>query len=199
MLNILKQDQKRVIEEPEFVKTLFSSPKFSALWLALRVWLGWKWLDAGLHKLDNPAWMDGGEALKGYWTRAVAIPESGRPAISFDWYRDFIQGLLDAEAYTWFAKLVVYGEVLVGIALIVGAFVGFAAFFGGLMNWNFMMAGSASSNPLLFIAAITLILAWKTAGYIGADYYLLNWIGTPWNRERVETEQVGQPQPAAGD
>jgi len=101
-------------------------------------------------------------------------------SISFDWYRVFIQALLDAEAYTWFGKAVAYGELLVGIALVLGAFTGIAAFFGALMNWNFMMAGSASTNPLLFVIAIALILAWKVAGYYGADYFLLRWLGTPW-------------------
>jgi thiosulfate dehydrogenase [quinone] large subunit len=89
---------------------------------------------------------------------------------------------LDNQAYTWFAKLVAYGEFLVGVALIIGAFVGVAAFFGAVMNWNFMMAGSASSTPMLFVVALGLIGAWKIAGFIGLDYFLLNWIGTPWNR-----------------
>ena len=66
------------------------------------------------------------------------------------------------------------------IALILGAFTGIAAFFGALMNWNFMMAGSASSNPLLFVLALGLVMAWKIAGYIGLDYFLLPLIGTPW-------------------
>ncbi len=43
-----------------------------------------------------------------------------------------------------------------------------------------MMAGSASTNPMLFVIAVGLILAWKVSGYIGADYFLLRWIGTPW-------------------
>ena len=89
--------------------------------------------------------------------------------------------MLDIQAYTWFAKLVAYGELLIGIGLILGAFTGIAAFFGGLMNWNFMMAGSASTNPLLFVAAVAIILGWKVAGYIGADFFLLRWIGTPWH------------------
>ena len=54
--------------------------------------------------------------------------------------------LLEGEHYTWFAELVVCGQILLGLALIIGAFVGVAAFFGALMNWNFMMAGSASTN-----------------------------------------------------
>jgi thiosulfate dehydrogenase [quinone] large subunit len=88
--------------------------------------------------------------------------------------------LLDAQAWTWFAKLVAYGELLIGIALIIGAFTGIAAFFGAFMNWNFMLAGSASTNPLLFLIAVGLILAWKVAGYLGADYFLLRWVGVPW-------------------
>lgn len=64
---------------------------------------------------------------------------------------------------TWFAKLIVAGELLLGIALILGAFVGIAAFFASFMNWNFMMAGTANTNPVLFTLSILLILAWKTA------------------------------------
>jgi thiosulfate dehydrogenase [quinone] large subunit len=70
--------------------------------------------------------------------------------------------------------------------LLVGAFTGIAAFFGGFMNWNFMMAGSASSNPLLFVVAVGLILAWKVSGYVGADYFLLRWLGTPWRGKPAE-------------
>lgn len=201
MQKVLNRGKTRKIEEPGFIKTLFNDVRFSVLWLVVRVWLGWQWVEAGLHKIEDPAWVDGGTALQGYWTRAVAIPETGRPAITFDWYRSFLQGLLDAEAYTWFAKLVAYGEFLVGVALIIGAFVGIAAFFAGLMNFNFMMAGSASSNPLLFVFAIALILAWKTAGYLGADYYLLNFLGTPWGRDKYVDEAPTDVefQPGIGD
>ena len=156
----------------------------SWLWLVLRLWVGYRWIDASLGKLSNPAWTKTGEALKGFWMGAVAIPEAGRPAISFDWYRSFIQMLLDAEAYTWFAKLVAYGELLIGIALIIGLFTGFAAFLGAFMNWNFMMAGSASINPMLFVITVGLMMAWKISGYIGLDYFVLPIIGTPWNREQ---------------
>ncbi len=195
--------KKRVIEEPPLIQQLLNNPRYSLIWLALRIWLGLQWVEAGLHKIEDPAWTQTGEALKGYWERAVAIPETGRPLISFDWYRDFLQGMLDAGSYIWFAKLVAFGEFFIGIALILGLFVGIAAFFGGFMNWNFMMAGSASTNPLLFVAAITLILAWKVAGYVGADYFLLPILGTPWGRKKVVEEGVNlKPQVApelAGD
>ena len=171
-----------VVQDPPLVTRLLSDPRAGWLFLLLRVWLGYQWVDASLHKISNPAWVTTGDALKGFWTGAVAVSATtGKGPITFDWYRGFLQFMLDAQAYTWFAKLVAYGEFLIGIALIVGAFTGIAAFFGGLMNWNFMMAGSASTNPLLFVAAVALILGWKVAGYIGADFFLLRWIGTPWH------------------
>jgi thiosulfate dehydrogenase [quinone] large subunit len=169
------------------------------LWLPLRLWLGYQWIQAALSKVTNPQWTQTGEALKGYWLKAVAIPETGRPLITFDWYRGFLQMMLDAQAYTWFAKVVAFGELFVGIALILGAFTGIAAFFGGAMNWNYMMAGSASTNPMLFIAAVGLILAWKVAGRIGADRLLLPTIGTPWGRKapsHTTEEPAPSPQPS---
>lgn len=84
-----------------------------------------------------------------------------------------------------------YAELLIGIALIVGAFTGIAAFFGAFMNWNFIMAGTASSNALLLVAAVILILGWKVAGYIGADYFLLRHLGTPWRLISNEPAKVG--------
>lgn len=177
-----------IVQDPPLAQTLFSDTRFSWVWLVLRVWLGYKWVDAGWHKVTNPAWVQTGEALKGFWTGAVAIPEGGRPAIAFDWYRSFIQFLLNTESYTWFGKLIAYGEVLIGIALIIGLFTGIAALFGGLMNWNFIMAGSASSNGLLFLVAVLLILAWKVAGYIGLDYFVLPLLGTPWRGAPAESK-----------
>lgn len=189
------------VKDPPLVHWLLNDPRAGWLWLPLRVWLGYQWIEASLHKVSDPKWVQTGEALRGYWTNAVAMPEGGRALIAFDWYRGFIQGLLNIQAYTWFAKVVAYGELIIGIALILGAFTGIAALFGGLMNWNFMMAGSASTNPLLFVVAVALIMAWKVAGTIGADRYLLRWLGTPWDKapskpeEPVVPKSTGRPWP----
>jgi thiosulfate dehydrogenase [quinone] large subunit len=192
MLKSTTTTKGRVITDPPIAQFLFSDVRMSWVWLILRVWLGYQWLNSGLGKLTNPAWVETGEALKGYWTNAVAIPAEGRPMIAFDWYRSFLTFLLNSEAYTWFAKLIVAGEVLVGVALVIGAFVGIAAFFGATMNWNFIMAGSASTNGMMLLVAILLILAWKTAGYLGADYVLLRWLGVPWqNRDEAKRVQGG--------
>src|SRR5512142_577511 len=148
------------------------------VWLVIRIYLGVQWLQAAEHKITDPAWTQTGAALKGFWM--AALKTDPKPVIAFDWYRQFIQFMVDTQAYTWFSKIVVLGEVMVGVCLILGAFTGIAAFFGGFMNWNFMMAGSASTNPFLFTIAVVLILAWKTAGYYGLDRVLLPVLGTPW-------------------
>jgi thiosulfate dehydrogenase [quinone] large subunit len=181
-----------LIPDPPIAHTLFSTTRFAWLFGLIRLYLGWSWVDASLHKVSDPAWVQTGEALKGFWVRAVTIPDSGKPIAAYDWYRAFLQYMLDNQWYTWFAKLVAYGELLIGIALILGAFVGIAAFFGAFMNWNFIMAGTASTNALLFVIAIVLILAWKVAGWYGLDRFLLPIVGTPWTWK--EKGQASRPQ-----
>ena len=88
--------------------------------------------------------------------------------------------MLDNQWYTFFAPLVMWGEILVGVGLILGALTGIAAFFGAFMNWNYIMAGSASTNGWLGMLSIFLILAWKVAGWYGLDRLLLPLVGTPW-------------------
>ncbi len=167
--------------DPPFMVSLLSNPRWSWIWLIVRLYLGYTWLNAAIGKLSQPGWVKTGEILNGFWERAVAIPDApAKPLIAFDWYRTFLQTLLDNGSYTWFAKLVVAGEFLIGIALILGLFTGIAAFFSGFMNWNFMMAGTVSTNPVLFPLAILLILAWKTAGWWGLDRWVLPALGTPW-------------------
>jgi thiosulfate dehydrogenase [quinone] large subunit len=169
------------LEEAPVVKALFNNTKLAWIWLIVRVYVGYQWVEASLHKLSDPAWMSTGEAIKGYWTRAVSIPEApARPPIYFDWYRSFIQSMLDSQSHVWFAKFIAIGELVVGIALIIGLFVGLAAFFGGLMNINFLLAGSLSSGPVLLILEILLIVAWKTAGHFGVNYFVHKHFGTFW-------------------
>jgi thiosulfate dehydrogenase [quinone] large subunit len=151
-------------------------------WLPVRFFVGRDWISAGWHKVVDPEWTQTGVALQSYWERAVAIPEGGRPPITYDWFRQLLQYMLDNGWYTSFAKVIAWGEVLVGLGLLVGALVGLAAFFGTVMNFSFMLAGSASTNPVLFGLAVFLVLAWKVAGFWGLDRWLLPLLGTPWQR-----------------
>ncbi|HJX61303.1 MAG TPA: DoxX family protein [Dehalococcoidia bacterium] len=185
MALLTKAFERRELRDPGIFRAIFSNTWLAPILLFLRLYLGYQWLIAGSHKLwGSERWIavngPDGLALRGYWERQTAIPEQGRPAISFDWYRDFLTFMLDHEWYRWFAWVIAIGEVAMGVLLIVGAFVGIAALFGAFMNFNFLMAGSASINPVMFVVAMLVIFGWKTAGWIGLDRWLLPALGTPW-------------------
>jgi hypothetical protein len=84
-------------------------------------------------------------------------------------------------------------EVLVGIALILGLLTGIAAFFGIVMNLNYLLAGAASTNPILGFLALFLILAWRVAGYYGLDRYVLPLLGTPWTGRLTGKQMFYEP------
>jgi thiosulfate dehydrogenase [quinone] large subunit len=168
------------VPDPPIARFMFSDIRSAAIWLPIRLFVGWQWLNSGWGKLGNPAWMDSGEALRGFWQGAVAVPEGGRAPITYEWWRSFLQSMLDNQAWTWFAKVIVFGELAVGLGLITGTLVGVAAFGGAFMNLAFLLSGTASSNPVLLLLQLFLLLAWKVAGWIGLDRFLLPLLGTPW-------------------
>jgi len=182
------------IDDPAAWKLLLGNTYLAVLWLPIRFFIGQEWLMAGEHKVRSSAWMDGGTALQGYWTAATAVnPETGSSKITYGWFNSFITYMLDNEWYTWFAKLVAVGEVLVGLGLIFGALVGIAAFFGTVLNFNFMLAGTVSSNPVLFALTVFLVLGWKVAGFLGLDRFLLPLLGTPWQMGKIAGDHRDAP------
>jgi thiosulfate dehydrogenase [quinone] large subunit len=168
------------LRDPMVASVLFSDTRMSVVWLIARVWLGWLWLDDGRQKVTDSGWMDGGQALRASWEQAVGDP--GRPGavMTGGWYRDVIQYMLDHAWYDWCGKLIAVSEVVVGLALILGLLTGLAALVGALLTFNFLLAGAASVNPLAFVIALGLVVAWKIAGYIGLDAFVLPKLGAPW-------------------
>ncbi len=174
-----------VIADPPLAKFLFSDTRMAVVWLIVRVYVGYAWLDAGWHKiLDTGAktnYIIDGAGVLAFWQRIAAIPAApAKPAITYDWYRGFIQFLIDSHTEVFMGKVIAFGETAVGVGLILGAFVGIAAVGGAFMNLNYILAGTASTNPVLLLLGFLLVLAWKTAGYIGLDRFLLPLLGTPW-------------------
>jgi thiosulfate dehydrogenase [quinone] large subunit len=186
------------IEGPAFARFLFGNSRAGLVWLPIRLFLGFTWLEAGWHKFSGTGWVDGGAALQGYWQSATTVSDAGKGAITYDWYREFLTLMLSNGAYVWFAKLIVFGEIAVGLGLIFGVLTGFAAFFGAFMNMAYLLAGSASTNPVMFSLAIGVIMAWKVAGYYGVDRWLLPVLGTPWQkREGLAPHRMVQPGPGS--
>lgn len=169
------------IPEPEFSRLLFADVRLAPLWTIIRLYLGYEWLTAGWGKLTNPAgvWVGdkAGTAITGFLNGALQKTDGDHPDVQ-GFYAWFIENVALPNAVL-FSYLVTIGEIAVGLALILGLFTGIAAFFGGFMSSNFLLAGTVSSNPVLFILATFIVLAWRTSGYWGLDRWVLPRAGVP--------------------
>ncbi len=173
------------IPEPKVSRVIFADTRLAWLWLIVRLFVGWQWFSAGLEKVQSSAWVgsSAGSALKGFLSGSLAKTAGAHPDVQ-GWYASYLQGFVIPHAAV-FSNIVAFGELLVGIALVIGAFTGVAAFFGIFMNASYLFAGTVSTNPILLLLGIFLLLAWRVAGWYGADKYLLPLIGTPWQKGKA--------------
>jgi len=92
------------------------------------------------------------------------------------------------------------GEVVIGVALILGLFTGIAALVGSVLNFSFVFAGSAGVNPAMLLVSGLLVLAWRNAGWYGLDRWVLPALGTPWHRgELVDGRILERDRPSDAD
>lgn len=170
----------REIPGPKLSRFLFTDTRFSWVWLVLRLYVGYEWLIAGWEKVNDPVWIgsQAGTAVSGFLNSALTKTTGAHPSVS-SWYAWFISNVAIPHP-VFFSYLVAYGEVLVGLGLILGIFTGIAAFFGSFMNLNYLFAGTVSTNPFLLLIQLFLILAWRNAGWIGLDRWVLSYLGVPW-------------------
>lgn len=170
------------VEQLPVTRWLFESKAASSIWLVVRLWIGYEWLQAGWGKVfgaGREAWMGGGAALKGFATAAIQqsqVPD--HPRVAYGWYVEFLKWIQSNAS--WMAKIIAVGEVLIGAALMLGLLTGIAAFAGLVLNFSFVFAGSAGVNPAFIIVGLFLVLAWRNAGHQGIDRFLLPALGTPW-------------------
>ena len=186
MENTRKQGRSVIaFEDSPVAKALFGDVRFAWIWLLLRLYAGYEWISAGWEKLNSPAWTgsQSGTAMTGFVKGALAQTGGAHPAVQ-GWYGSFLQGAVLPYPVAW-SWLISIGEFLVGVALVLGILTGIAAFFGSVMNMNYLLAGAVSTNPILFAIATFLVLAWKTAGWWGLDRWVLPMLGTPWNGSGV--------------
>ena len=164
---------------------ILNIPKYTGIaWLVVRLWLGYEWLTAGWEKAfgeGSALWVGpkAGAAVTGFLNGAIAksalapgfdVAKTPHPAVQ-EWYAVLVQNYFLPNA-TAFSYLVAYGEILVGIALIVGIFTRFSAVMGVLMNLAYLFAGTTSTNPQLLVVGLTIALVGGLAvGYYGLDYF----------------------------
>lgn len=144
----------------------------NAAWALLRLFMGFFWFMSGWEKLGHL----NGKVLTGIlgsWINGAAPKVPPNPN---EWYVSFLNGVVIPNA-DLFAKLVVYGEILLGVALFFGVITRFAAFLGIIMNANYFFAGAHTSpavhgvNAIYIVVEVLLILV-AAGQYYGLDKYL---------------------------
>ncbi|MEM7737270.1 MAG: TQO small subunit DoxD [Deinococcota bacterium] len=182
--------EPKMYPEPRISKALFANKSLASLWAVVRVYLGYLWLVAGWGKITSSAWVgpDAGGPIIGFLNNALSLTTGEHPSVQV-WYAWMIERIFLPNAFVM-SHLVAFGQVLVGIALIVGFLTGISAFIGGLMNASFLLAGAVSTNPVMFILATWLVLAWRVAGYYGLDYWVLPRLGAPRHERQQDAEMM---------
>ncbi len=132
----------------------------------IRIYIGYEWLTAGYGKITG-----GGFDASGFLQGAIASAGGEHPAVQ-GWWAVFLEkvALPNAELFTF---LVMWGELLVGIALILGIFTNFAALMGITMNFAFLFSGTVSTNAQMVLLTTFLLVAGYNAGRYGLDRWVI--------------------------
>ncbi len=165
--------KKFTIEQSQLAHFFTADTASAPLWFVVRIYLGYEFFTAGLGKLASPAWFGSGAgaALQGFVQGALAKTVGAHPDV-YTWYASFLQSTVLPHLVIW-SNAVVFGELAIGLGLIVGLCTRTAAFFAFFMAFNFLLAGSVSINPVLVLLALGIMLAHSVAGYWGLDRYAM--------------------------
>ncbi len=148
-----------------------------ARWIltVVRIWIGYQWISGSLDKLGSPVWTGSkaGVAITGFLTHAVSLAHGPHAAVQ-GWYASILTGFAIPSA-GFMSYLISFGELLIGIALIVGGLTTFAAMMGMILNFSYLLAGTVSTNPNMIIFEIFLVVAGFNAGFYGLDYWIIPW------------------------
>ncbi|XJZ29031.1 DoxX family protein [Bacillota bacterium Lsc_1132] len=163
-------------------KWLRGNPVSAGILVVLRLYLGYSFLTAGFHKLS------GGFDASGFLKGAIAKPVKGPEGdILYGWYVSFLKGFALPNV-DLFNTIVPLGEFLVGLGLILGCLTTAAAFFGLVMNFSFMFAGTVSSNPQDILLGGIILFSGYNAGKYGLDRWVI-----PYIRKTVFKQKMDAP------
>jgi len=138
--------------------------KDGAYLLPLRLFIGMGWLRASAEKIPDPGWYDG--------TALTAFLEEGLAGghIAFPFYRTLITDVFLPNAGA-LGVIVMIGELLAGVAILVGMFTNAALLGGIFMNLNFILAGAPDPSAFYFLIQVALFVG-GIGAIAGADTLL---------------------------
>ncbi|WP_249869419.1 DoxX family protein [Oceanobacillus saliphilus] len=155
----------------------------AGIWTILRVYIGYAWFMGGLGKIT------GGQFDASGFIQGAIANSTGEGATVQAWWGSFLEvaALPNAGLFTF---MVMWGELLVGIALILGIFTNFAALMGITMNFAFLFSGTVSTNAQMVLITVFLLAAGYNAGRFGLDRWVIPFLRnhTPIIKDKVKKE-----------
>jgi thiosulfate dehydrogenase (quinone) large subunit len=167
------------------------------VWLAARLWVGWKFLEAGWDKVTGEGWLGSTESIHGFLGAAgSAEATSGEHASVSTWYAWLVNHVF-LHLQGPLSYLVPIGEMAIGIGLILGIFTLGAAFFGATLNLLFMLSGSLSAgvNPIMFGIEMLIMFAGAAAYVYGVDRVLMPRMKQWWASRSLPSPGTPGPTP----
>lgn len=132
-------------------------------WLAVRVWIGIMWIQAGWAKIfgaENAAFLhNNGAGVAGFAAHGAA---------AYSWWGSFLHSFVVPNA-GWIAVLVAFGELAIGLGLAFGFLTRTAAVASLLLLFTYVMSGTASVCAFYALCAIIVLATWRTSSWIGVD------------------------------
>ncbi len=144
------------------IDALRKNKTISTILVVLRGYLGYTWFMAGWGKIAG-----GQFDASGFLQGALAKATGENPAVQ-DWWMVFLKNtaLPNVEVFNF---LVPWGELFVGLGLLIGCFTKTAVFFGMAMNFSYMFSGTTSTNPELVLLSMFILISGMNAGRYGVD------------------------------
>ncbi|NOU95824.1 DoxX family membrane protein [Paenibacillus sp. LMG 31456] len=151
--------------------------------LFVRLYFGYEWLTHGWQKLM------GGFNAGGFLNNAVAKPviDKATNELVYPTFTAFIQNFALPNVKI-INIMIPLGEFLVGLGLILGVLTTAAAFFGLMMNFMFMFAGTVSTNPWFILIGGILFMAGANTGRFGIDHYLMPYLRKLFTHKKNPTD-----------
>jgi len=166
----------------------------SVAWLAVRVWIGIMWFQAGWSKVfgaENPSFLhNNGAAVAGF---------AGHGTAAYSWWASIMHSFVVPNA-SWIAVLVAFGELAIGLGLIVGFLTRTAAVASLFLLLTYVMSGTAGVTGFYALCALIVLATWRTSTWIGLDGLLAGFRqrrrnAVPVEEAPVEEAPVVTPKP----
>ena len=148
-----------------FVEFIRNNKVVAGVLAIIRVYLGYSWFTAGLGKVTS------GFDASGFIQGAIGNAAGDNPAVQ-GWWAAFLKAVAVPNA-SLFSFMVSWGELLVGLALMLGLFTSFAALMGITMNFSFLFSGTVSTNAQMVLLTVFVLVAGINAGRYGLDRWVI--------------------------